>query len=1090
MQTWMTAKHLRTSGDIEYLTTVSLLETYQKRRIEQETLKVWNDETVTRDSRIAGMADFERNVLTHYNIPAAFPDSWPAELDESEDEQPDEIGVRRSRSRYSALERSASDRRSGVPGSQKLSDGRSNLVQKDEPDPLGAGGSVVQSLRQRGLPVEQDGRLRNKFMLSSTTFSPALFLSQTHHDASTDELIRGLQFLSKSIDQKSASLKVLVETNFERFVRAKATIDNVYTEMRNQGNDPDRPSTPRHSRNISRASGVHYRNFSSGNAAGMTASPSPVAISKNALRKETDYGVQGIRMPLLEVSQKAEDVWGPALGGKEREESLKAIAQAVENDRDLYQLGSKLRSSINHKDYETAVQQYSAARSYANQAKSLGERAMQSGQTLSDEQVHKILVTGRMWSDVEEQIANLKRDIWRRLSNIQSVLPLPGVSQAEEHMELIGILLELGVEDNPIWVWLLSRYDHLKNKISAIIDRSRIEIEILRRRLALAERQSVEACAIYIRNAMKEHPEALDNDQVIEFWNTVTTYITKLLSMSSGLLGEVVDFWDSAKSFIEGSKQKTLPTGFEGESRKHHRLSDAGIRDLTNGALELSNLLREAVFSLFADPPTEDISSLFSPAPNSGTPSTPVNGTAFSPTEGRLGRIDPENLPAPSPKRGDPWEDFGFWPPNSNSLSAVHYLGKILALLSTAAAEMAVLSPVTQNGQASDKIKNTIATARERSLRAVCDAWSKDAESCEALEDWVRAPDKSDQTKMPLYFEAFEKKILTGIQQLLYLSEGTSKAGGKDVITPPPSKLLQMVRTQFVNSIYKAVSAMLENAQSTKDDNQSEWVLATAIDARHADDAVASEPIHMSNRNVRLLLTLSNLKALKNEHVPALVQRFESSFSVKLTEESKTIRDAFGQIDAKLFHSYTQPTVDRLTRLIKEGIASPDWAPASGRPDQVRPYVYSAMMILVMVHTEVSTTVSATGSSSSLLGEILSYLLEKVSQALLDGFKERKPNMYTLPALMQATLDTEFIAQTMSQYSTSKAGDIQGQIYLELDKRSANDARARLQQELGEMRVVLKKLREQSRNSFGCFKRARTEKERGRPTPERKPTGT
>ncbi|KAI9876337.1 MAG: hypothetical protein M1823_007298, partial [Watsoniomyces obsoletus] len=222
---------------------------------------------------------------------------------------------------------------------------------------------------------------------------------------------------------------------------------------------------------------------------------------------------------------------------------------------------------------------------------------------------------------------------------------------------------------------------------------------------------------------------------------------------------------------------------------------------------------------------------------------------------------------------------------------------------------------------------------------------------------------------------------------------------------------------------------------------------------------------------------------LRNEHVPQLVNLFESSFSVKLTDESKTIREVFGQIDARLFHSYTQPTVERLTKLIKDGIAAPDWAPPSGRPDQVRAYVYSAMMILVMVHTEVSTTVSATGSGSSLLGEILSYFLEKVSQALLDGFKERKPNMYTLPALMQATLDTEFIAQTMSQYVTSKAAEIQGQIYMELDKRSANDARARLQQELGEMRVVLKKLREQSRNSLGCFKRARSEKDRGRPEP-------
>jgi exocyst complex component 2 len=142
-----------------------------------------------------------------------------------------------------------------------------------------------------------------------------------------------------------------------------------------------------------------------------------------------------------------------------------------------------------------------------------------------------------------------------------------------------------------------------------------------------------------------------------------------------------------------------------------------------------------------------------------------------------------------------------------------------------------------------------------------------------------------------------------------------------------------------------------------------------------------------------------------------------------------------------------------------------------------------------MVHTEVSTTVSSTGANSPLLSEILSFLLENVSQALLDGFKERKPNSYTLPALMQATLDTEFIAQTMSQYATAKAGEIQGQIYTELDKRTTNEARQKLQQELGDMRVVLKRLREGSRNSFGCFKRQRpSDKDRGRP--ERKNVGS
>lgn len=321
------------------------------------------------------------------------------------------------------------------------------------------------------------------------------------------------------------------------------------------------------------------------------------------------------------------------------------------------------------------------------------------------------------------------------------------------------------------------------------------------------------------------------------------------------------------------------------------------------------------------------------------------------------------------------------------------------------------------------------------------------------------------------------------MQQVLYFSDTHTKAG-REVITPPPSKLLQMVRTQFVSSVYKAVSGMLENAESPTQGQEDEWVLSVGLgsvtEGAVLNDMLTQDAINHSSRNVRMLLTMSNLKALRNEHVPSLIQLFETAFSVKLADESKTIRDVFSQIDAKLFHSYTKPMVAGLTKAIKDGINAPSWAPTTARPDQVRPYVYSALMTLVMVHTEVSTTVSNTATSSPLLNEILSFLLENVSQALLDGFKERKPNTYTLPALMQATLDTEFIAQTMSQYATTKAGETQGQIYTELDKRTTNDARQRLQQELGDMRVVLKKLREGSRNSFGCFKRQRLEKERGR----------
>lgn len=51
---------------------------------------------------------------------------------------------------------------------------------------------------------------------------------------------------------------------------------------------------------------------------------------------------------------------------------------------------------------------------------------------------------------------------------------------------------------------------------------------------------------------------------------------------------------------------------------------------------------------------------------------------------------------------------------------------------------------------------------------------------------------------------------------------------------------------------------------------------------------------------------------------------------------------------------------------------------------------------------------------------------------------------------------------------------MQSLVYQELDKKTDNEARTRLQSELPEMRAVLKRLREGSRSEFACFKKVRT----------------
>jgi exocyst complex component 2 len=174
---------------------------------------------------------------------------------------------------------------------------------------------------------------------------------------------------------------------------------------------------------------------------------SPDSKKKNALTKESDYGVMGIKKPLLDVSAKAEEVWGPALGGREKEDSLKVMTGTVEKYKELYEVNAAITDSIKRKDYESIVEEYTKAKRFADDAKKLTESLRSSPPT--DSQIFQILLAARVWRDVEIQIEDFKRDVWRRLVAMQSgssKVEAPVGGPQDQHMELIGILLELAAQ--------------------------------------------------------------------------------------------------------------------------------------------------------------------------------------------------------------------------------------------------------------------------------------------------------------------------------------------------------------------------------------------------------------------------------------------------------------------------------------------------------------------------------------------------------------------------------------------------------------------------------------------------------------------
>jgi Exocyst complex component Sec5 len=73
------------------------------------------------------------------------------------------------------------------------------------------------------------------YVLASRTFSPEQFLAAVHAGSAYSSLASGLENLQDSIQQESGALKQLVTGDFDRFVRCKNGIDEVYERMSEGG---------------------------------------------------------------------------------------------------------------------------------------------------------------------------------------------------------------------------------------------------------------------------------------------------------------------------------------------------------------------------------------------------------------------------------------------------------------------------------------------------------------------------------------------------------------------------------------------------------------------------------------------------------------------------------------------------------------------------------------------------------------------------------------------------------------------------------------------------------------------------------------
>ncbi|KAF9374895.1 hypothetical protein CPC16_001012, partial [Podila verticillata] len=345
-------------------------------------------------------------------------------------------------------------------------------------------------------------------LISSTqkSFNSQRYLYAVHADTSYDDLVKGVDNLKHSIDQRSSALKVLVQNNFDRFVSAKNVIDSVYDDMK-----------------------------------------------EKTLNEAQDYGTHRLNTILRESYGKAHEVINPVLERREKIEKLRSTVGLLEPYRLFFNLPNTLQESIKQGKYQLAARDYNKGKVLLAQAFPTSSDAASTNSSQSTLIETKRRVFDRVWSEVERIVARLRTDLESQLEE-----PWRGM---EEHERNIKLLFELDTTTDPVWHCLSSQYRWIKKIMVESYDEQALIVEEFRKTdeeiLQSQNMNPAERLALFkqILGALKssEFENMFAKEPEVKFWIALTTGVKTLSEL---LLRLLPDFWKLAVAFMDGKIQK------------------------------------------------------------------------------------------------------------------------------------------------------------------------------------------------------------------------------------------------------------------------------------------------------------------------------------------------------------------------------------------------------------------------------------------------------------------------------------------------------------------------------------------------------